>query len=113
MAMALPLLPLQFLTSLIAWTTVAAVLVWPWARGQPRERAVAVVMLPLAFRHLGATMLSDQVVRSTLDDGFARHVAIGDGITVVLAIAAILLLHRRLRAGIPLAWIANVFGALD
>jgi len=107
------LLALQAFTSLIAWTLVAWVVVAPWARGRPLHRALAVVMLPLAFRGLGATMLSEQVVRPTLDAGFARHVAIGDGVTVVLAVIAIVLLAGRRRGSLGAAWLANVVGLAD
>ncbi len=107
------LLALQAFGSLIAWTLVAWVVVAPWARGRPVHRALAVVMLPLAFRTLGATMLSEQVVRPSLDAGFARHVAIGDAVTVVLAVIAIVLLARRHRFALGAAWIANVVGLAD
>ena len=107
------LLALQAFASLIAWTLVAWVVVVPWARGRRVHRALAVVMLPLAFRGLGATMLSAQVVRPTLDAGFALHVAIGDGVTVVLAVIAIVLLAGQRRCSLGAAWLANLVGLAD
>jgi hypothetical protein len=107
------LLALQAFASLIAWTLVARLVVVPWARGRPLHRALAVVMLPLAFRHLGVTMLSEQVVRPTLDATFARHVAIGDGVTVALATISIVLLAGERRFALGTAWLANIVGFAD
>lgn len=104
---------MQVLGSLVGWGLVVWVVVVPWVRTQRVPRALAVVMLPLVFRTLGATTLSDQVVRPTLDLGFATHVAIGDGVTVVLAVIAIVLLAREHRAAIAVAWIANLIGLAD
>lgn len=107
------LLALQSFASLIAWTLVASLVVAPWARDRPVHRALAIVMLPLAFRHLGVTMLSEQVVRPTLDADFARHVAIGDGVTVALSVIAIALLAGRRRFALGAAWLANGVGLAD
>ncbi len=44
---------------------------------------------------------------------WAWKVAIGDGLTVVLAVVAVVLLHRGLRAGLAAAWVMNVVGLMS
>ena len=48
---------LQFLLSLIVYALIARWYVAPWLAGKPVEQALAALILPHAFRHLGLVFL--------------------------------------------------------
>jgi len=109
----LVLLPLQMGASVVAFTLMVACVIWPAVRDLPRERILLVLLWPQTLRHLGCTMLAPAVANPLLATAFTHSVAIGDAVTMVLASSAVVALHRKSRAGIPLAWLASAVGLAD
>jgi hypothetical protein len=100
------------LASFVAWSLVAWTMVVPKLAGLPRRRRVLVFTLPQLFRHLGATQLSP-IAGPGLPQEWALQVAIGDAITVGLAIVAVVALHRDLVWSIAAGWTVHVVGLVD
>ena len=108
-----PLFLLQVALSFGAWSAIGAWLVLPYLRTQPTNRALFLLLLPQAFRHIGATLLVPGIADPQLPRGFALPTAIGDIITQVLALVCLACLAQGRRYSIPLVWIANTWGLFD
>jgi hypothetical protein len=101
------------LLGFVAAALIASYLVWPRLRELPRSRALAILLAPHAFRFMGLSFLVEGVVSPSLPAGFAVPAAYGDMITAVLAMLAMVALHRRWSTALSLVWAVNVFGACD
>jgi hypothetical protein len=106
------LLVFQMAMSFIAWSLVAWTLVLPAIASLPRRRVLLVLTIPQLFRHLGTTQLSP-MVGPNMPPEWAWHVAGGDTLTVVLAVVAVVALHRNYSWAIGAAWAVHVVGVLD
>jgi len=106
------LLVFQMLASLVAWSLVAWTLVLPAMAAWPRRRVLLVLTVPQLFRHLGATQLSP-MVGAGMPPEWAWHVAVGDTVTVVLAVVAVVALERERTWAIGAVWAVHVVGLLD
>jgi hypothetical protein len=103
----------QMATSLIGWSLMFAWVVWPALARLSRRDALLPLVIVQCFRHIGATMLAPGVAAATIPPEFAVPTAIGDTITVALALSAAVALRRRWKAAIALVWAMNVVGAVD
>ena len=104
---------LQFLLSLATWGTIAAFIARPWLASLPRHEALAWLAVPHAFRHLGMVFLVPGVVYQPLPASFAIPAAYGDLAAGVLALLALVALHRRWAVAIALVWLFNIVGTVD
>lgn len=102
----------QLVWFLVAWSTLAVVLVAPRLAGLPGETALTIALAPQMFRVLGIGLLVPALAPE-LPRSFAIPTAIGDVTTAVLAWAAVLALHRRSPHGRRLAWACTLVGAGD
>jgi hypothetical protein len=107
------LFPLSSALAIVAWSMVAARYAWPRLRALPRETALTILAVPHTFRFVGLSFLVPGVVSPSLPRAFAVPAAYGDLITALLALAATIALPRRWWWGVPVAWIMNVWGAVD
>jgi hypothetical protein len=96
---------------LIAWGVVTARYIWPALRHKRREDALQPLLILHSFRFLGLATLVPGVVSPNLPAGFAQPEAYGDFITAILALVTLFLLPRG--SGVVMAWIFNIWGALD
>lgn len=97
--------------SFIAWGLLTRQYLWPRLRALPRVQALRPLLILHAFRFMGLAFLVPGVVSPDLPGAFARSAGYGDLIAAVLALLALATLHRR--GGIALAWIFNIWGAVD
>ncbi len=104
---------LQFCFSLTIYALIAKWYVAPRLASMPMHDALVPLLLLHAFRHLGLVFLLPGFVGSSLPPAFALPTAYGDLLTGVCALLAAVALRTRSPAGIALAWIANLVGALD
>ena len=102
----------QFVGALLAWSLVATVWIRPAITTWHRNRQLALWTTPLMFRFLGIGLMSANLAPG-LDETFARNTAIGDGLTSVLAILALVALRKKWRFGMAIAVAAHVVGAGD
>jgi hypothetical protein len=107
------LLALQFSLSLAGYAAIGAWFAWPRLRAMPRRSALAMLLLPQLFRHVGVTLLVPEVVDPGMPEAFASRTALGDTITVALAWAALVSLRLRWSFAIPAVWLFNVVGLTD
>jgi hypothetical protein len=105
---------LQSFLNLTSYAILASAFVFPRIRGRPLHEALTPFVALHLIRTLGLfalvpRMASEVIARST----WAAHVAIGDTVTVVLAMASVLALRARHRHAVALVWVMNVWGSLD
>ncbi len=106
------LVVVQMFMSLLAWGLLAWVAFAPPLARLPRRRALLYLALPQLFRHLGTNQLSP-MVGPGMPDAWAWHVAVGDSVTVMLAIVAVVALKRGYAWALVAAWAVNLVGCAD
>ena len=106
------LLIFQMAFSFVAWSLVAWTLLLPKLASMPRHQKLLILTAPHLFRHLGASQLSP-MVGAEMPSEWAWHVAGGDTVTVVLAIVAVIALHRQASWATLAAWAVHVVGLAD
>ena len=109
-----PVFAAQFLLNLTTLTIVMRWFVFPVLKELDIHRA----LLPLALTHCVRTLGMFAVMPGITGPRvaateWALHVAIGDAVTVVIALLTAVALRHRSRVAIPLAWILNVVGGAD
>jgi hypothetical protein len=97
--------------SLVAWSMVAVLYIWPALRGRPRGDALRPLLLLHAFRFEGLAFLVPGVVAPDLPASFAHAAAFGDLAACLLALLTLATLRGRL--GMALAWLFNLWGTFD
>lgn len=97
--------------SLLAWSTVGVLYLWPRLRNRPRADALRPLLLVHAFRFEGLAFLVPGVVAPDLPASFAHAAAFGDLLACLLALLTLAMLRGRL--GLALAWVFNLWGAFD
>jgi hypothetical protein len=107
------ILVVQIALSLVAWSSIAAVLVWPQLARLERRRALRWVIAPQMLRHIGMSLLGTGVTGPGMPADFASWVATGDLIVMLTATSAFWALGRSGRAGLVLAALATLIGAAD
>lgn len=105
---------IQFLTSIMVYLILSYFFVLPYLKTKSRYVALTILTLPHLFRHIGMSLLTPGfVVGANLNQNFARSTAIGDYITVILAIVSIIALQKKSTIAIPMVWIMNLLGLTD
>jgi len=95
----------------VAWGVAAALYLWPALRSRPRAEALRPLLLLHGFRFVGLVFLIPGVVSPDLPAAFARPAAYGDLVAAVAAMLALAVL--KMRWGIALVWVFNLWGAAD
>lgn len=104
---------LQFIWFLAAWTVVAVLFAAPTLRRYAEEHdALAICLAPQLFRVLGVGLLVPNL-STDLPRSFALPTAIGDSLTAMLAMLAVVALRRRWSFGREAAWACTIVGAAD
>ena len=107
------LLLAQFLLGLVAWASVALVLVRPALARLDEPRALRWWLAPQLFRYIGMSLLATGITGAGMPSRFATWVATGDLITSLLAVAAFAALGRPGPLGRWLAIVATTVGLAD
>lgn len=103
---------LQFAWFVVAWAAVAAFFVAPWVSRLHPDDALSVWLAPQLFRVLGVGLLVPNLAPE-MPRSFAAPTALGDSLTAVLALAAVVALRRRWHGGRALAWACSIVGGVD
>ena len=104
---------LSVLMSFVAFGIVTRLYIWPRVDAAAREDALAALAAPHMFRFVGLSFLVPGVVSPTLSPDFAQPAAYGDLGATVLAVLTVLALSARSSWAIPVAWVFNLWGAVD
>jgi hypothetical protein len=107
----LALFGINFLFIFVAWVVAVRRYVWPALRNRSTVDALRPILTLHSFRFVGLAFLIPGIVSPKIPADFARHAALGDFITAVLALAASAALPGSM--GLLLVWAFNVFGAID
>lgn len=103
----------QVVLSTAAWCMIAWRFVIPALKGRRREDALAILITPQMFRHIGMTMLVPGVVATALPAEFSNSVAYGDLATAVLALLSFAALKAKWSWALWLVWLMNGVGTVD
>lgn len=98
--------------SIVSWSLVLRLLVWPRLRELPRERALLPLVLVECFRHVSLVVLLPGFAPDVPTE-WSHHTVAGDLLTVVLAWVAVAALSLRARWALPAVWLMNVVGLVD
>jgi hypothetical protein len=104
---------IQFTFCLIAYALIASWYVAPRLSRLPRAAALVPLLWVHAFRVAGATILAPGAVDAAVPMEFRTMVGLGDLTTAILALVAIVALHRRMSGAIGLVWVCLIVGAVD
>ena len=104
----------QFATNLLTYAALMRWFLYPRLKDRPRHQALTPLVMFHSIRTLGMfavypAFTGPEVAASD----WARHVAIGDFCTVILALISVALLRVKHRFALALVWIFSVFGTLD
>ena len=104
---------LSVLMSFLAFGIVTRLYIWPRVEAAAREDAIAALAASHMFRFVGLSFLVPGVVSPNLSPDFAQPAAYGDLGATVLAVLTVLALSARSSWAIPVAWVFNLWGAVD
>lgn len=105
---------LVFVTNLISYTLLMRWWIWPRVRARPFEDGLAPLVAFHLIRTLGIfALLPGMAGEYAAASTWAHHVAVGDFVTVVLAMITVTLLRGRHALSVPAAWIFNTWGLVD
>ena len=104
---------LQFVLSVLVVAMIARWYVAPWLAKFSLYSALAILLLPHTFRHVGMSFLVPGLVGDNIPQDFAYAAAYGDLASGLIALAAIFLLRRKSIAAIPVVWFFNILGTVD
>jgi hypothetical protein len=107
------LFAIQFTSSLVAYILIAGWYVVPRLAGRPLEAALVPLLWVHVFRIVGGTILAPGAVGADVPADFRIMVGIGDQLTGVLALVALVALRARLGIAIVLVWLCVAIGAVD
>jgi hypothetical protein len=101
------------LLSLIVYGAIAIWYVAPWLNTRTRADALIALLWVHVFRYVALQAFSAQATGFPISDEGAMEVVVGDVAGAILAFVTILLLRRRARLAIPLAWLLVAETAYD
>ncbi len=104
---------LQLIFSLIVFSLIARAYFAPWLATMSLHSAIAILVVPHMFRHIGMSFQVPALVGSDIPADFAASAAYGDLASAALAVVAFLLLRARAPGAIGLAWVLNLVGFVD
>lgn len=103
----------QFALSIIVFALIARWYVSPFLSEKPLHVALAILILPHAFRHIGLTFLTPAVVSVDMPTTFATAAGYGDFASGILAIIALIALRRNWSLAIGAVWVFSIVGTVD
>jgi hypothetical protein len=103
----------QVVMSLIVFGLVARWYLRPALARVSVVQALTPLLLFHATRYVGATFLTPSVIDPDAPAAFSVPGAVGDLLTVFLALVALWALRRGSRLTLPLLWVFNIVGTLD
>ncbi|MEP1209277.1 MAG: hypothetical protein ABJM29_05735 [Rhizobiaceae bacterium] len=104
---------LQFVLTLVVLGLLAHWYAVPWLSRKTFRAALAILIIPHTFRHIGMSFLTPAVVADTMPQDFAASAGYGDLASGILALLALAALHRKWAFAITLVWIFNIVGTVD
>jgi hypothetical protein len=107
------LFSIQFTLSLLAYVFLAVWYVAPRLSKLPRALAIAPLLWVHAFRIVGGSILAPGSVAATVPNDFRVMVGLGDMITALLALVALLALSLRFPWALALVWLFLIVATAD
>src|SRR6267378_4288737 len=107
------LFSIQFTLSLVAYALIAWWYITPRLAGLPREVALVPLVWVHVLRVVGGTILAPGAVDAGVPTDFRVMVGLGDLITAVLALLALIALRARSSGALALVWLFVIVGLLD
>ena len=104
---------IQLSSAVVVYGLIAKIYVWPRLKTMKLEDALIPLLFVLSFRYIGLIFFLPEIIGSPLPPVWATPVGLGDMITAVFSVIAILLLLSRNPISIPFVWIVAIIGTLD
>jgi hypothetical protein len=104
---------IQFAFSLAAYALIAWWYAAPRLRALPRERALAPLLWVHVPRIIGGTILAPGAVDAMVPADFRTMVGVGDMVTALLALLALIALRNGSSVAIVLVWLFLAVATLD
>ena len=104
---------IQLSSAVVVYSMIAKIYVWPRLQKMELEDALVPLLFVLSFRYIGLIFFLPEILGNTLPPNWAIPVGLGDMITAVFSLIAIVLLRSRNPISIPFVWIVAVIGTLD
>ena len=103
---------IQFIMSLLVWGLLAYWLLTPWLEKKSLNEAFFFLAVPHAFRHIGMVFLVPGIVAGPLPETFAAPAALGDLLTGVLALLALIALRNNWSVARVSVWLFSIVGTI-
>lgn len=103
----------QFLLSLVVLSLLANWYLAPALAALSDRSAIAILLVPHAFRHVGLVFLVPGVVAPEMFSDFAAGAGYGDLAAGLLALSAMLALRAGLFGALALTWLFSAVGLFD
>ena len=103
---------IQFIMSLLVWGLLAYWLLTPWLEKKSLNEALFFLTVPHAFRHIGMVFLVPGIVAGPLPETFAAPAALGDLLTGVLALLALIALRNNWSVARVSVWLFSIVGTI-
>ena len=104
---------IQFTFSLAAYAVIAWWYVVPRIRRRPRELALVPLLWVHVPRIVGGTILAPGAVSAMVPTDFRTMVGVGDMVTALLALVALMALRFRWSPAVPLVWLFLAVATAD
>ena len=104
---------IQLSTAVVIYSMIAKFYIWPRLKKMELEDALVPLLFVLSFRYIGLIFFLPEILGNPLPSIWAIPVGLGDMITGVLSLIAILTLRSRNPIGIALTWTVVTIGTLD
>ena len=104
---------LQLTLSVLVFALLAKWHLAPWLSKMPIHAALAILIIPHAFRHLGMVFLVPGVTSPDIPVSFASMAAYGDLASGLMAILTLAALRHRWKFALPLATVFTIIGTAD
>ena len=103
----------QLLISIVVFAFLISWYVIPRLELLPKESALIILLIPQAFRHLGLYALVLAAFNPAIPSAWANPTAVGDTITQVLSLVAMIMLRHNTAGAIAMTWVATIVGIGD
>ena len=109
----LAILAVQCVLSLLMFFIIINIYILPRLKKNSLLPILSLLLVINSFRYLPFSLFMPGQVDATFPEHIKSLIAIGDFISGILALTALLVLRKNLKAGITLTWIFSIVSVLD
>lgn len=107
------ILAIQCVLSMVIFSIILHLYILPRIKNNNPLPVLSLLLIINSFRYLPFSLFMPGQVDSTFPEHIKLAIAVGDFISGILALMALLVLRKNLKAGITLSWIFSFVSVLD